>query len=110
MWLTHQPLSLIMLVLVPVESSEFSGPRHSYTAKVEYRDSTSMAATAQPFPSGGTWFDTLTKSFADVPIDTAHDNAIPTTDFLDAADSLTSLFGMSTSSSTQLDAYLPQTC
>jgi len=38
------------------------------------------------------FFDVLKKSFADVPIDTANDNAIPTTDFLDAAESLCALF------------------
>ncbi|KAJ5884819.1 hypothetical protein N7495_009329 [Penicillium taxi] len=48
-----------------------------------------MAAT---FPPGGTWFDTLTKSFADVPIDAANDDAISTDDFLQAAEALVSLF------------------
>ncbi|MCJ1223782.1 hypothetical protein MMC12_000425 [Toensbergia leucococca] len=43
-------------------------------------------------PPGGTWFDTLRKSFVDVPIDHVHDNAIATTAFLEAAESLTSLF------------------
>ncbi|KKK15859.1 glycolipid transfer protein [Aspergillus rambellii] len=40
----------------------------------------------------GTWFDTLKKSFTDVPVDTANDNAIPTVEFLEAAESLTTLF------------------
>jgi hypothetical protein len=44
-------------------------------------------------PPGGTWFDTLKTSFADVPIDTANDNGIATTEFLEAAEALTSLFG-----------------
>jgi hypothetical protein len=39
------------------------------------------------------FFDSMKKSFADVPIDTANDNAISTTDFLEASESLTSLFG-----------------
>lgn len=51
-----------------------------------------MAATVV-IPEGGTWFDTLQKSFADVPIDAANDNAISTTEFLQAAESLTTLFG-----------------
>lgn len=46
-------------------------------------------------PPGGTWFDTIQKSFADVPVDNANDNGIATTEFLEAAESLTSLFGMS---------------
>jgi len=45
------------------------------------------------FPAGGTWFDTLRRSFVDVPVDASKDNAIPTTAFLEAAESLTTLFG-----------------
>ena len=48
-----------------------------------------MATTTSP-----TFFSNLKKSFADVPIDTSKDNAIPTTDFLEASESLCSLFGM----------------
>lgn len=44
-------------------------------------------------PADGTWFDTLGKSFADVPIETAKEDAIPTADFLEAAEALVSLFG-----------------
>ena len=39
------------------------------------------------------FFDNLKKSFEDVPIDTIHDNAIGTTDFLRATESLCTLFG-----------------
>jgi len=45
------------------------------------------------YPAGGTWFDTLHKSFVDVPVNAQNDNAIPTSDFLEAAESLTTLFG-----------------
>ncbi|KAH8694990.1 HET-C protein [Talaromyces proteolyticus] len=38
------------------------------------------------------WLGSLKKSFVDVPVDAANGNAIPTTDFLDAAESLTTLF------------------
>lgn len=48
-----------------------------------------MATAA--FPPGGTYFDGR-KSFADVNYDTAKDNAINTTQFLEAAESLTTLF------------------
>lgn len=51
-------------------------------------------SSAAVIPPGGTWFDTMKKSFADVPIDTANDNGIATTEFLEAAESLTTLFGM----------------
>lgn len=46
-----------------------------------------------PFPSGGTWFDTLHKTFDDVHVQTDKDNGIPTGEFLEAAQSLTTLFG-----------------
>ncbi|KAL8904789.1 MAG: hypothetical protein Q9171_006920 [Xanthocarpia ochracea] len=45
-------------------------------------------------PPGGTWFDTLKKSFVNVPIDSSNGNAIPTSDFLEAAESLTTLFDL----------------
>jgi len=44
-------------------------------------------------PAGGTWFDTLHKSFVDVRVEASKDNAIPTSAFLEAAESLTTLFG-----------------
>jgi hypothetical protein len=51
-----------------------------------------MAAPA--FPPGGTFFDTLKKSFVDVPVDANNDNAISTEAFLEAAEALTTLFGI----------------
>ncbi|KAL8879347.1 MAG: hypothetical protein Q9198_003020 [Flavoplaca austrocitrina] len=45
-------------------------------------------------PPGGTWFDTLKKSFVDVPVDSSNGNAIPTSEFLEAAESLTTLFDL----------------
>lgn len=53
-----------------------------------------MSSTAV-IPPDGTWFDTLKRSFADVPIDAANDNGIATTEFLEAAEALTTLFGRS---------------
>lgn len=43
------------------------------------------------FPPGGTYFDGK-KSFNDVTIDQSKDNAINTTEFLEAAEALTQLF------------------
>lgn len=48
-------------------------------------------AAAAAFPPGGTYFDGR-KSFADVTIDATRDSAIKTLEFLDAAESLTTLF------------------
>jgi hypothetical protein len=50
-----------------------------------------MATAA--YPPGGTFFDTVKRSFVDVPVDASKDNAISTTEFLEAADSVTTLFG-----------------
>jgi hypothetical protein len=48
---------------------------------------------AAAFPPGGTFFDTVKRSFVDVPVDAGKDNAISTTEFLEAAEALTTLFG-----------------
>jgi hypothetical protein len=42
-------------------------------------------------PPGGTFFDTLKRSFSDVPIESGK---IATTEFLEACEGLTTLFGM----------------
>jgi hypothetical protein len=49
---------------------------------------------AVQIPPGGTWFDTHKKSFVDVPVD-PKDQGIPTSEFLEAAESTTTLFGVS---------------
>ena len=51
-----------------------------------------MSATLT-YPPGGTFFDTINKNFTDVTIQADKDNAIHTSEFLRAAESLTSLFG-----------------
>ncbi|KAK1766953.1 glycolipid transfer protein [Phialemonium atrogriseum] len=43
-------------------------------------------------PPGGTLLDTFKQSFTDVPVDAEKDNAISTTEFLDASESLTTMF------------------
>jgi hypothetical protein len=50
-----------------------------------------MSATTKPIPPGQTWFDTLWRSFKDVPID-AKDKGIATSEFLEAAEATTTLF------------------
>ncbi|KAL2256874.1 hypothetical protein VTK26DRAFT_994 [Humicola hyalothermophila] len=50
-------------------------------------------ATAQ-IPEGGTYLDTFKGSFTKVPIDANNGNAISTTEFLDAAESLTTMFDL----------------
>ncbi|KAF2222777.1 glycolipid transfer protein domain-containing protein [Elsinoe ampelina] len=47
---------------------------------------------AAAYPPGGTFFDTLKKKFNQVPIDESNGNAISTDEFLEAAESLTTLF------------------
>ena len=49
--------------------------------------------SAVEIPPGGTILDTFKKSFSDVPVNAEKDNAISTTEFLDAAESLTTIFG-----------------
>ncbi|EMR68857.1 hypothetical protein MGN70_004816 [Eutypa lata] len=48
--------------------------------------------SAPTFSPGGTLLDTFKQSFTDVPIDSNNENAISTTEFLDAAESLTTIF------------------
>lgn len=43
-------------------------------------------------PPGGTWITGMKASFTDVPIDAEKDNAVGTTEFLDAAESLSTIF------------------
>ncbi len=51
-----------------------------------------MSAT-KSYPPGTTFFDSLKESFADVHVDKSNEDGIPTSEFLDAAESLTTLFG-----------------
>nr|POE85391.1 pleckstrin likey domain-containing family a member 8 [Quercus suber] len=44
------------------------------------------------YPPGGTYFDNGKRSFASVPINATQDNAISTTEFLEASEALTGLF------------------
>lgn len=56
--------------------------------------STIISMAPPTYPPGGTFFDTLKKNFNDVPIDESKGNAIATGPFLEASESLTTLFGM----------------
>ncbi|KAM5359860.1 hypothetical protein ACJZ2D_014159 [Fusarium nematophilum] len=49
--------------------------------------------SAPTFPPGGTIVQTFKQSFTDVPVDEANGNAVSTTEFLEAAESLTTMFG-----------------
>ena len=49
-----------------------------------------MAAVAQ-IPAGGTYLHTMKRTFNNVPV--GADNAISTEEFLEAAESLTTMFG-----------------
>jgi hypothetical protein len=64
------------------------------TSRISLAPSNSLTNTSKmttAFPPGGTYFDGR-KSFADVNYDASKDNAINTTQFLEAAESLTTLF------------------
>lgn len=50
-------------------------------------------ASAITVPPGGTIIQVLKRSFADVTIDSANGDAVSTTEFLEAAESLTTIFG-----------------
>lgn len=49
--------------------------------------------SAPVIPPGSTIVSTFKRSFVDVPIDEANGNAVRTTEFLEAAESLTTIFG-----------------
>lgn len=49
--------------------------------------------SAPVIPPGGTIVQTFKKSFVDVPIDEANGRAVATSEFLEAAESLTTIFG-----------------
>lgn len=44
------------------------------------------------YPPGGTYFDNCKRNFTNVPIDESNDNAISTTEFLDASEAVAGLF------------------
>lgn len=83
-------------MLVPLFALHFQKPKFQFPSFIlsffcqGYKNNHKMAA----IPQGGTWIDTLQKSFVDVPIDEANDNGIATTEFLEASEALTTLFGM----------------
>ena len=66
-----------------------------------------MAQAKSQYPPGKTFFDSIRRSFVDVPVDKANGNAISTSEFLEAAESLTTLFGMEALSMTSLRHALP---
>ena len=49
---------------------------------------------ASPMGIEGTWFDGLRRKWQNVPIDASRDNAIATSEFLEAAESVTPLCGL----------------
>jgi hypothetical protein len=82
-----------------VSNSPLAIPQTSTSLSLQPPNSTHKAhkaltmASTNAYPPGGIFLDTLKKSFSDVPINKEKDNAIATTEFLEAAESLTTLFG-----------------
>lgn len=50
--------------------------------------------TTPTYPPGGTFFDTVKKSYADINVGASGANEIPTSEFLEASDSLMTLFNV----------------
>jgi hypothetical protein len=86
---TGVPRLLSPLLVPPQLSRKLPIQLLNYTNSLE----TTMAST-KAYPPGGTFLDTVKKSFTDVPVDNEKDNAVSTTEFLEATESLTTLFGM----------------
>lgn len=55
------------------------------------------------YPPGGTIVQSLKRTFDDVPVDAANNNAVSTVEFLEASESLTTIFGTTISSKPQRD-------
>lgn len=75
----------------PSSSTATLNSLHS-TPEHHEENAITMAST-KAYPPGGTFLDTVKKSFTDVPVDKEKDNAVSTSEFLEAAESLTTLFG-----------------
>ena len=75
-------------IQVPKTSFTLSFLKHQFDSRQKLISQLSWLSMASP-----SFFDKLSKSFEDVPIDTANDNAVATTDFLAATESLCTLFG-----------------
>ncbi|KAM3086290.1 hypothetical protein ACMFMG_000426 [Clarireedia jacksonii] len=101
---TPDPI-LLFLLLVPLPTnintihslafakSTLGLPTNKPTTFNSHLQQTNIQTTmATTIPAGQTFIDTLKRSFVDVPIQKENDNAIPTTEFLEAAESLTTLF------------------
>jgi hypothetical protein len=68
-----------------------SCPLSSLSPKPRPLHPTPTTDTMAAVPPGGTFFDTLKRSFSDVPVESGK---IATTEFLEACEGLTTLFGM----------------
>lgn len=55
------------------------------------------------YPPGGTIVQSLKRTFDDVPVDEANGNAVSTVEFLEASESLTTIFGTTISYKPQRD-------
>jgi hypothetical protein len=81
--------------------------RNSRTAPIPLQSNASplkiTMASTKAYPPGGTFLDTVKRSFTDVPVDKEKDNAVSTSEFLEAAESLTTMFGMRDCLSMEID-------
>lgn len=88
-----------LLITVPLHpvlfglSFLFRPNNHQPSVSLPFQNPHTFTMSAA-IPAGGTWFDTIKRSFADVPVDAGNDDGISTTEFLEAAESLVTLFGV----------------
>lgn len=86
---TFNDTSSFLTFLLPSNTFSFSS---SFT-------SPSPIIMSAVYPPGGTIVQSLKRTFADVPVDEANGNAVSTVEFLEASESLTTIFGTALSQS-----------
>lgn len=71
----------------------FTAPHCFLCLQFTHTNHTTETMSAPTIPPGGTIVDTFKRSFTNVKIDEANDNAIDTSEFLEAVESLVTMFG-----------------
>ncbi|KAI1006889.1 hypothetical protein K3495_g1330 [Podosphaera aphanis] len=65
---------------------------HDIRAPTRLRSAATIMTSVKAYPQGKTFLQTLKRSFDDVPVDHEKDSIVSTTEFLEAAEALTTLF------------------
>jgi hypothetical protein len=78
---------------VPLYIHKFTNPREKENSyQRTWKKDAIVSMTSKP--QGGRFFDSMKRNFVDVPIDKENGNAIATSEFLEATESLTKMFGL----------------